>query len=175
MYRDSFVWLSSSEIGPPRSCITHGSACISAKALRSLLRQVRKTSRSVLTISGILFMFDSIECSDKQRNSFISERSGLMRRRRLIVLFYGPLRPSPNRSSRHHRPQKLAWWAMAQSLQIDGENIRQAHTVNSLFSLRALAAEEMPRERKSCCCRTARKPVVHASRSENTRLKDHAS
>ena len=53
-------------------------------------------------------------------------RSGLMRRRRLIVLLDGPSRPSPNRSSRHHCPLNLAWRAMAQSLQIDGENIRQA-------------------------------------------------
>ena len=55
-------------------------------------------------------------------------RSGLMRRRRLIVLLDGPSRPSPNRSSRHHCPLNLAWRAMAQSLQIDGENIRQAVT-----------------------------------------------
>jgi hypothetical protein len=55
-------------------------------------------------------------------------RSGLMRRRRMTILKHGPLRPSPYRSSRHHCPLKLTRLAMAQSLQIDGENIRQAQS-----------------------------------------------
>jgi hypothetical protein len=54
-------------------------------------------------------------------------RSGLMRRRRLIKLDNGPLRPSPNRSSRRQYPPKMVRRALVQSLQIDRENIRQAH------------------------------------------------
>jgi hypothetical protein len=102
-------------------------------------------------------------------------RSGLMRRRRLIVLFYGPLRPSPNRSSRHHSPPRLARWGMAQSLQIDGENIRQAHTVNSVFVLRALAAWILLQTRIFGCRIAAEKPVIRARRSERKSTKDQVA
>ena len=55
-----------------------------------------------------------------------SIRSGLMRRRRLTILENGPQRPSPYRSSRRQYSPKMAWRALAQSLQIEGEIIRQA-------------------------------------------------
>ena len=51
-----------------------------------------------------------------------------MRRRRLIILQNGPLRPSPYRSSRRQCSPKMAWRALAQSSQIDREIIRQAQS-----------------------------------------------
>jgi hypothetical protein len=47
--------------------------------------------------------------------------------------------------------------------------------VNSIFSLRAFSAAEMPHERESCCCKALKKLVIHANRRKNDTLKDQVT
>ncbi|NND20342.1 MAG: hypothetical protein HKN98_17370 [Silicimonas sp.] len=51
----------------------------------------------------------------------------------------------------------------------------RAHCVNSIFSLHALAARKLLQQRKFLCRCAARKPVIHANRSQNETTKDQVA
>ena len=55
------------------------------------------------------------------------------------------------------------------------ERLLRAHPVNSDFTLRALAAGMLLQRRKLICRCAAKKPVVHANRSERERIKDQVA
>jgi hypothetical protein len=44
----------------------------------------------------------------------------------------------------------------------------EPNCVNSIFSLRVLAAQKMRRVHNNLCCHAAGKPAIHARRSETT-------
>lgn len=56
-----------------------------------------------------------------------------------------------------------------------GESLKRAHNVNSIFSLRALAAKKMPQEHDHRRCLAAEKPVIHAKRSTTNPVNSHIS
>ena len=68
--------------------------------------------------------------------------------------------------------QRMSWYPEADLGALRSERLLRAHTVNSVFALRALAAHKLLQAHYSLCRNAAARTAIHAHCCEDQSIKD---